>query len=427
MMKRCSIFGLAAAVLLGLATLGGSVQPDVSQAQAGLHQNNGRDHGVTTGIEVVLDHPDMFAGKKVGLITNPTGVTRDLTHDVDALLAKGVNLKAVYGPEHGVRGTEQAGNVPGTFTDPKTGLPFYNLYGKTPQQIAPLFEQVDVVLFDIQDVGSRFYTYISTMAYAMEAAAMQNKQFIVLDRPNPIGGEAVQGPVLDPAYKSFVGVFPIPVRHGMTVGELASLFNDQFLTAEVGKKADLQVVKMEGWRRSMYFDQTGQPWVMPSPNMPTLDTALVYPGQCLFEGTNLSEGRGTTRPFELIGAPYIKSWEVVDRVNKLQLPGAGFREAYFNPTFSKFAGKDVGGLQVYVTDRDAYDPIRTALSIIKETKEQYPTGFAWRSDNWIDKLMGTDKVRKGIDEGKSIDQIIADWQPGLAQFKELRNQYLLYH
>lgn len=396
-------------------------------ADLGLAKEKRSDYAVQTGIELLLDKPEMLKGKKVGLITNPTGVTEDLTHDVDALLARKVNLVAVYGPEHGIRGTEQAGSVPGTYEDPKTGLPFYNLYGKTPQEIAPLFRDVDVILFDIQDVGSRFYTYISTMAYAMKAAALEDKPFIVLDRPNPIGGEKVEGPVLDPAYESFVGIYPIPVRHGMTVGELAVLFNEQFLVKELGKKADLQIVQMKGWKRDMQYDETGLAWVLPSPNMPTPDTALVYPGNCLFEGTNLSEGRGTTRPFELIGAPYINGWEIAERMNRLNLPGVAFREAYFNPTFSKHAGINVGGLQIYVTDREKYDPIRTALTIFVELKELYPDDFDWRSDNWIDKLMGTDKVRKAIDEGASVDDIIADWQDELNAFKQLRKSYLLYH
>lgn len=395
-------------------------------ADLGVAKEKKRGSVVQTGIERLLENPKMLNGKKVGLITNPTGVTADLTHDVDALLEKNIDLVAVYGPEHGIRGTEQAGSAPGTYEDPKTGLPFYNLYGKTPEEIAPMFRDADVILFDIQDVGSRFYTYISTMAYAMKAAALEDKPFIVLDRPNPIGGEKVEGPVLDPDYQSFVGIYPIPVRHGMTVGELATLFNEQFLEKELGKKVDLQVVQMKGWKRNMLFDETGLPWVLPSPNMPTPDTALAYPGNCLFEGTNLSEGRGTTRPFELIGAPYIKGWEIADRMNRLDLPGVSFREAYFNPTFSKHAGQNVGGLQLYVTDPDKYDPIRTALSIMVELKKLYPNDFAWRNDNWIDKLMGTDEVRKAIDDGASVDKIIAKWQKELKAFKQLRESYLLY-
>jgi uncharacterized protein YbbC (DUF1343 family) len=425
-MKKRVLLSIASMFVLGFAALFSAVRP----ATADEHSNNGQHvtpgNDVKVGIDVLLEHPEMLRGKKVGLITNPTGVTHDLTHDVDALLAHHVNLVAVYGLEHGIRGTEQAGSASGTYQDPKTGLPFYNLYGQTPQQIAPLFKNVDVVLFDIQDVGSRYYTYISTMAYSMEAAAMDHKPFVVLDRPNPINGETVQGPVLNPQFSSFVGLFPIPVRHGMTAGELAELFNGQFLEKAVGVKADLQVVKMQGWHRDMWYDDTRLPWVMPSPNMPTLDTATVYPGDCLFEGTNLSEGRGTTRPFELIGAPYIKGYELADRLNQLHLPGVAFREAYFNPTFSKYTGQDVGGVQVYVTDRNTYDPIRTALSIIATVKALYPHDFQWRSDNWIDKLMGTDTVRKEMDAGEPVDQIIKEWQPSLDAFKKLRQQYLLY-
>ncbi|MDF2680944.1 MAG: hypothetical protein K0R47_2134 [Brevibacillus sp.] len=410
---------LSSLVLLCALTAAGA-------ADLGLAKEKKNGRAVQTGIERLLENPELLKGKKVGLITNPTGVTEDLTHDVDALLEKNIDLVAVYGPEHGIRGTEQAGSAPGTYEDPKTGLPFYNLYGKTPEEIAPMFRDVDVILFDIQDVGSRFYTYISTMAYAMKAAAFQDKPFIVLDRPNPIGGEKVEGPVLNPDYQSFVGIYPIPVRHGMTVGELAVFFNEQFLEKELGKKADLQIIQMKGWKRDMLYDETGLPWVLPSPNMPTPETALVYPGNCLFEGTNLSEGRGTTRPFELIGATYIKGWEIADQMNHLDLPGVSFREAYFNPTFSKHAGKNVGGLQLYVTDRDEYDPIRTALTIMVELKKQYPDDFAWRSDNWIDKLMGTDKVRRAINDGVSVDDIIADWQDELNAFKQLRESYLLY-
>ncbi|UFJ39530.1 DUF1343 domain-containing protein [Brevibacillus humidisoli] len=426
-MKRwCS---LALAGVLALVCTIGPTGTDsaVSAEREGPKQNHGRDHGVKNGIDVLLENPELLEGKKVGLITNPTGITQELTHDVDALLQHGVQLVEVYGPEHGVRGTEQAGDIPGTFEDPKTGLPFYNLYGKKPEEIAVLFEDVDVLLFDIQDVGSRFYTYISTMAHAMEAAALQEKPFLVLDRPNPIGGQIVEGPVLEPEYQSFVGIFPIPIRHGMTVGELAQLFNDRFLEEEIGRKAKLQVIQMEGWRRSMWFDDTGLPWVLPSPNMPTLETAMVYPGNGLFEGTNLSEGRGTTRPFELIGAPYIEGWRLAERLNSLNLPGVSFREAYFSPTFSKYKGENVGGVQVYVTDREAYQPVRTALMMIREVKSLYPDQLAWRSDNWIDKLMGTNSVRQALDAGTSVDDIVADWQTELEEFKALRESYLLYH
>ncbi|MDA8352124.1 MAG: DUF1343 domain-containing protein [Firmicutes bacterium] len=388
----------------------------------GAEGGNGK---VKTGLDVLLHHPEQLAGKKVGLITNPTGVTSDYRHGLDAMLAAGIDVVKVYGPEHGVRGTEQAGDTPGSTIDPRTGLPFINLYGKQPKEMVPEFEGVDVLIFDIQDVGSRFYTYIYTMAYAMEAAAQTGKEFIVLDRPNPIGGTKVEGPVLDPEYASFVGLFPIPQRHGMTVGELARLFNREFLS----QAADLTVVPMKGWKRTDDYEETGLPWVLPSPNMPTTETALVYPGIGMIEGTNLSEGRGTTRPFELVGAPYIKGWELAEALNQAGLPGVSFREAYFTPTFSKYEGEVVGGVQVYVEDPQKFSPILTGLTIIQETKRLYPDEFQWRETEepfWIDKLTGSDRVRKQIDEGVPAREIVESWQQELADFQKLRSHYLIY-
>jgi len=408
-------------LLLGFLTAGATASEDLHQAKAKY-----APPPVQTGIERLLENPAPLQGKKIGLITNQTGVTADLVHDVDALLEKKVQLVAVYGPEHGIRGTEQAGSASGSFRDAKTGLPFYDLYGKPPREIARLFRDVDIVLYDIQDVGSRFYTYMSTMAYAMKAAAMEGKPFIVLDRPNPIGGEKVEGPVLDPRYQSFVGLYPIPVRHGMTVGELAGWIREQYVEQEYGTKADLTVIPMTGWKRGMQYEDTGLPWVPPSPNMPTVETAAVYPGNGLFEGTNLSEGRGTTLPFEWVGAPYINGWELTHRLNQLELPGVAFREAYFQPAFSKHAGKTIGGVQFYVTDREAYDPIRTALSVMAEVKKQYPRQFAWRRDHWIDKLLGTDAVRKALDQGTPVGEIVAKWQGELDAFEKQRKPFLLY-
>lgn len=385
---------------------------------------------VKTGLEILLENPDRLKGKRVGLITNPTGMTSRYEHGLDAMLAKGIQVTHVFGPEHGVRGTEQAGDVPGSYEDPRTGLPFVNLYGKQPREMVESFAEIDVLVFDIQDVGSRFYTYIYTMAYAMEAAALADKPFIVLDRPNPIGGVKVEGPVLDPDYSSFVGLFPIPQRHGMTVGELASLFNEEFLPQKGAQPVDLEVIRMKGWKRDSLYRETGLPWVPPSPNMPTLDTALVYPGTGMIEGTNLSEGRGTTRPFELVGAPYIKGWELAEALNQQGLPGVSFREAYFNPTFSKYQGKNVGGVQVYVEDPKSFDPILTGLTIIQETKRLYPDDFQWRQDAdstyWIDKLTGSKRVRTEIDRGTPVQAIAGQWTQELNQFKQLRQQYLLY-
>jgi uncharacterized protein YbbC (DUF1343 family) len=283
------------------------------------------------GEEVLLnDRMDLLKGKRVGLITNPTGVDRSLKSIVDTFYHnKNIHLTALFGPEHGVRGSEDAGAYVPFYIDKKTHIPVYSLYGETKKPTPEMLKNVDVLVFDIQDVGTRFYTYIYTMAYAMQAAKENHIPFIVLDRPNPLGGTKVEGPVLDPKYSSFVGMYPIALRHGMTVGELAKYFNNEF---NIG--ADLTVVKMKGWKRNEYYDETPLQWVMPSPNMPTLDTALVYPGAALFEGTNVSEGRGTTRPFELIGAPYIDGDVLAQKLNELKLPGVVFRSANFTPTTS---------------------------------------------------------------------------------------------
>jgi uncharacterized protein YbbC (DUF1343 family) len=416
-----SWWGILLAGLVAFSAVGFGSRPDDPPEQRKTH--------VRTGLEVILDNPAPLLGKRVGLITNPTGITSDYRHALDAMLDRGIRVTKVFGPEHGVRGTEQAGETPGSLIDPKTGIPLINLYGKQPQDMVPLFQDVDVLVFDIQDVGTRFYTYIYTMAYAMEAAAIADKPFFVLDRPNPIGGDRVEGPVLDERFSSFVGLFPIPLRHGMTVGELALLFNEEFFPKQGKKKANLTVVKMIGWKRHNRFEETGLPWVMPSPNMPTPDTATVYPGTGLIEATNLSEGRGTTRPFELIGAPYIEGWKLADELNKAGLPGVRFREAYFTPTFSKYKDQAVGGVQVHVENPEAFDPILTGLTIIEKTKKLYPDKFAWRESRepyWMDKLTGTDRIRKWIDEGVPAREITARWKEELNNFKALRDKYLLY-
>lgn len=418
-MKRWLVSVLVGVMIVGLI---GAPSADGKQEM--------RKTKVKTGLEILLKNPERLQNQRVGLITNPTAITSWYEHALDAMLERGIQVTHVYGPEHGVRGTEQAGEVPGSYEDPRTGLPFVNLYGKQPQEMVPLFEEVDVLVFDIQDVGTRFYTYIYTMAYAMEAAALANKPFIVLDRPNPIGGVKVEGPVLDPEYRSFVGLFPIPQRHGMTVGELARLFNEVFLPEKGAPSVDLDVIAMKGWKRDAPYEKTGLPWVLPSPNMPTVETARVYPGTGMIEGTNLSEGRGTTRPFELIGAPYIRGWELAEALNQQGLPGVSFREAYFNPTFSKHRGKNVGGIQVYVEDPDRFDPILTGVAIIQETKRLYPDDFAWRKDAdstyWIDKLTGSDRMRKAIDQGTPVREIMESWEEELRHFKKLRQSYLLY-
>jgi uncharacterized protein YbbC (DUF1343 family) len=362
-------------------------------------------------------------GRRVGVVTNPTGVTRDVRHIVDVMHADPhVELTAVFGPEHGFRGTAQAGGSEGRYDDPATGLPVYDTYLKSGKPLADVFTAsgVDTVVFDIQDVGARFYTYIWTLYDCMEAARLAGKRFVVLDRPNPVTGRAAQGPVLHKEFASFVGRQPVAQAHGMTVAELARLFNGEFLAAPV----ELTTVLMSGWKRSDFYDASGLPWVPPSPNMPTADTALVYSGTCLFEGTNLSEGRGTTRPFELLGAEGIDGrWAL--EANGLKVPGARFREAYFAPTFSKFQGKTIGGVQIHVHDRAAYDPVRTGIALLVTAKKVW-SGFAWRSDNWIDKLTGSTSVRTMIDAGATADEVVAAWQDELKSFQGIRKEYLLY-
>ncbi|KUL72697.1 MULTISPECIES: exo-beta-N-acetylmuramidase NamZ domain-containing protein [unclassified Streptomyces] len=377
-----------------------------------------------TGFErLAADGYAPLDGQKVGIVTNPTGVTRDVRHIVDVMHADDrVNLTAVFGPEHGFRGTAQAGGSEGRYDDPATGLPVYDTYLKSGRPLADVFTAsgVDTVVFDIQDAGARFYTYIWTLYDCMEAAQLAGKRFVVLDRPNPVTGRAALGPVLHEEFATFVGRKPIAQAHGMTVAELALLFNGEFLDTPV----PLETVRMTGWKRSDLYDASGLPWVPPSPNMPTPDTALVYAGTCLFEGTNLSEGRGTTRPFELLGAEGVDGrWAAA--VNGLGLPGVRFREAYFAPTFSKFQGQTIGGVQLHVHDRTAFDPVRTGIALLVTAKRTW-SGFAWRADNWIDKLTGSTQVRTMIDAGAGTDEVVAGWRRELAAFRRVREEYLLY-
>ncbi|MFD5746875.1 exo-beta-N-acetylmuramidase NamZ domain-containing protein [Streptomyces sp. NPDC127033] len=398
---------------------------------------SGRDSGSTSGCasgrsrtrvrtgfdRLAADGYRPLAGQKVGVVTNPTGITADVRHIVDVMHADDrVRLTAVFGPEHGFRGTAQAGGSEGRYDDPATGLPVYDTYLKSGQPLADVFTAsgVDTVVFDIQDAGARFYTYIWTLYDCMEAAALAGKRFVVLDRPNPVTGRAALGPVLHPEFATFVGRRPIAQAHGMTVTELARLFNGEFLERPV----PLETVRMSGWARDDFFDATGLPWVPPSPNMPTPDTALVYAGTCLFEGTNLSEGRGTTRPFELLGAEGVdRSW--AGAANALELPGVRFREAYFAPTFSKFQGKTVGGVQLHVHDRASFDPVRTGIGLLVTAKRSW-SGFAWRPDHWIDKLTGSTAVRTMIDAGAEPDEVAAAWRDDLAAFRAVRRRYLTY-
>ncbi|MFF3646466.1 exo-beta-N-acetylmuramidase NamZ domain-containing protein [Streptomyces sp. NPDC002564] len=377
-----------------------------------------------TGFErLAADGYAPLAGQRIGVITNPTGVTRDARHIVDVLHADPrVDVAAVFGPEHGFRGTAQAGGSEGRHDDPATGLPVYDTYGRSGKELADVFagSGADTLVFDIQDVGARFYTYIWTLYDCMVAARRAGQRLVVLDRPNPVTGREAYGPVLRRKFASFVGREPIAQAHGMTVAELALLFNGEFLEHPV----ELATVLMTGWRRGDFFDASGLPWVPPSPNMPTPDTALVYPGTCLFEGTNLSEGRGTARPFELLGAAGVdRRWAAA--LGELGLPGVHFREAYFSPTFSKFSGKTVGGVQLHVHDRESYDPVRTGVALLVTAKQVW-SGFAWRPDHWIDKLTGSPLVRTSIDAGAGTDEVTAAWQDDLDRFRGVRRRYLRY-
>ncbi|WP_338485696.1 DUF1343 domain-containing protein [Streptomyces sp. SCSIO 75703] len=420
-LSRRTLFATTAAVAAATTAGAGPASAAAPDGPAGGAPGGRR---LRTGFErLAEDGYALLRGRRVGVVTNPTGITRDARHIVDVMHAdRRVDLIAVFGPEHGFRGTAQAGGSEGRHDDPATGLPVYDTYLKSGPALAEIFTAsgVDTVVFDIQDVGARFYTYIWTLFDCMEAAALAGKRFVVLDRPNPVTGRAALGPVLRPEFASFVGRRPIAQAHGMTVAELARLFDEEFLSSRVRP----ETVAMTGWRRSDFHDASGLPWVPPSPNMPTPETALVYAGTCLFEGTNLSEGRGTTRPFELLGAEGLDGrWAAA--ANEAGLPGVRFREAYFAPVFSKFEGKTVGGVQLHVHDRAAFDPVRTGIALLVTARRVWD-GFAWRPDHWIDTLTGSTRVRTMIDAGAGTDEVVGAWQRELAAFRATRRQYLLY-
>jgi uncharacterized protein YbbC (DUF1343 family) len=384
------------------------------------------------GLEVLLESRlDLLDGQRVGVILNPASVNSRLEHAADLFhLHRDINLTAFFGPQHGIRGETQDNMIEWrSFVDSRTGLPAYSLYGETRKPTPEMLANIDVLVFDVQDVGTRVYTFIYTMALAMEAAREAGKRFIVLDRPNPIGGVQVEGNVLDPNFSSFVGMFPIPMRHGMTAGELAQLFNTDF-----GIACDLEVVKMDGWMREWYYDSTGLPWIMPSPNMPTLDTAIVYPGSVMFEGTEVSEGRGTTRPFEIIGAPYIEPHAVVERLMLEGLNGVVFRPLWFEPTFHKFKGERCGGIQIHVTDRAFFKPVITGVAIVKAIRDLWPDQFAWKQPPYeyvyyrlpFDVINGGSRLREQLDSGLPVSEVEANWRPELDRFMALRDQCLLY-
>jgi uncharacterized protein YbbC (DUF1343 family) len=388
---------------------------------------------VQPGLEVLLDDPRPIAGKKIGLVTNQSGVTGDLRHAVD-LLYRGTNWKltTLFGPEHGIWGEAQDMAHVGHSVDPLTGLTVYSLYGASENDLAPrqeLLRGLDALVIDLQDIGARYYTFIYTMALCMREAGKAGVQVIVLDRPNPIDGVHLEGNIREEKYSSFVGMFALPTRHGMTAGELARYFNKVFKL-----DCDLVVVPMRGWQRAMWFDETGLPWVLPSPNMPTINTATVYPGMCLIEGTNLSEGRGTTHPFELFGAPWFEPFELAAKLNAIDLPGVRFRPHYFMPTFQKHANKVCGGVELHVTNRAIFEPFRTGLWCVKVARDSDPEQFDWRRETYefvsdrlaIDLLAGSARYRELVESGGEIEDWVAEWKEPLREFKKTREEFLLY-
>jgi len=387
---------------------------------------------IKLGLERLLqDRISLLQGARVGLICNQASVDHHLRHAADILNEQpGIQLHALFGPQHGIRGDVQDNMIETEHTvDLQTGLPIHSLYSETREPTDAMLRDLDVLVFDMQDVGCRIYTFAYTMANSMVAAKRNGKKVIVCDRPNPINGVNVAGNVLEPGQASFVGQFAIPTRHGMTLGELALLFNKHF-----GIDCDLEVVQMEGWKREYWLDQTDSPWVMPSPNIPTVDSATVFPGSVHFEGTQLSEGRGTTRPFELVGAPYMDPERFAAELNELHLPGVFFRGCMFRPTFQKHAGVSCGGVQIHVTDRDLFEPVVTGLHMVEVAYQLYPDEFRWKEPpyeyvydrNPFDVIAGTSSIRQAIEDGSPIGLLQESWKNDLDAFKQLRAEHLLY-
>jgi len=379
---------------------------------------------VRPGLEVLLsDSIHLIQGLSVGLITNHTGIDSRRAHGIDRLVEiPDVELVALFSPEHGIRGEAEGGVGIQSQRDERTGLPIHSLYGQTRKPTPEMLEGLDALLFDIQDVGARYYTYVSTMALAMEAAGEAGIPFLVLDRPNPIGGIAVQGTVLDPEFATFVGLFPLPMRHGMTAGELARLYVGEF-----GIQVDLKVVPMEGWKREMTFGDTNLPWVAPSPNMPSVESALHYPGTCLFEGTNISVGRGTEIAFQLVGAPWLKGDSLAAALAGYEIPGVEFQAIRFtpeNPGDGKFPGQELQGVRLVSVNPD-YDPTLAALVLLRETRRMSGDRWEWRQGHF-DRLAGTDLLRVGVEAGQPLDVLREGWDVALEAFLQLRDGYLIY-
>ncbi len=387
---------------------------------------------VTTGSARLAEHLGArAAGRRIGLVANPASLDAERRHVVEvSASAPAIRLSALFGPQHGFRSDVQDNMIE---TDharhPRLDVPVYSLYGETRTPTAAMLSNIDLLVIDLQDVGTRVYTYIHTVTNCLQACAAAGIPVLICDRPNPIGGAAVEGPMLRPGYESFVGQFPIPLRHGLTIGELARLCNETF---DLG--ASLEVLPLAGWRRDLYHDDTGLPWVLPSPNLPTLDSAVVYPGMVLLEGTNLSEGRGTTRPFEIAGAPWLDAHTLAAAMNDLDLPGVWFRPAEFEPTFQKHAGESCGGCQFHVTDRAAFRPVLTSVAFLQVCRRLAPDRFAWREPPFeyetvippIDILSGSDALRRSLDDDVPYAAIAEQWEVDLDGFRGVRDRYLSY-
>jgi len=387
---------------------------------------------VKLGLEKILaEKANLLKNLRVGLICNPASVDHKFRHAADLFFQNAdINLTALFGPQHGIRGDVQDNMVEtGHSIDKKTGLPIYSLYSETRQPTEAMLKNLDGLVFDLQDVGCRVYTFIYTMANAMKSCAEFGKKMFVLDRPNPINGVSVEGSLLEAGHESFVGQFPIPMRHGLTVGELARYFNEEFII-----NCDLTVITMDNWKRKDFYDETDAPWVMPSPNMPTVETAVVFPGTVYFEGTEVSEGRGTTRPFEIVGAPFIDADELAEALKSLKLPGAIFRPIHFLPTFQKYMGKDCGGVFIHVTEREVFEPVLTGLALLKTIFDLYPNDFSWKQTayeyvfdrNPFDVIDGSLKTRKFIEQKRNIKELKSSWSEDEKTFFERRKKYLLY-
>ena len=384
---------------------------------------------VTLGSDVLFDR-SLLRGRTIGLVCNPASIDAQFRHVIDRAEQGGVRVGAIFGPQHGFRSDLQDNMIESPHgDDPARGVRVYSLYSETRIPTAEMLAGLDALVIDLQDVGTRIYTYIYTMANCLTAAAAHDLPVVVCDRPNPIGGTQVEGPMLVPGFTSFIGQYPIPMRHGMTIGELARLFNEHF-----GIGAKLEVIAMQGWSRDQYFDATGLPWVLPSPNLPTLESAVVYPGTVLFEGTNVSEGRGTTKPFELIGAPWVSPEPFCDSLNRRGLLGVHFRPHAFEPTFQKHAKVLCGGCQVHVTDRAVFRAVETGVALIEAFRDAGPNQFAWREPPYeyehtkapIDILYGSPALREGLTAGQTTNDLARSWTDEIETFMPLRARWRLY-